>query len=80
MIDDLITPVETELHPNCTINPTAENQPILVPLDKEKAPEIRSFFFIYQGGRRGSNPQHLDPQSSTLPLSYAHHNACQFYH
>ncbi len=27
------------------------------------------------GGRRGSNPQRLEPQSSTLPLSYAHHNA-----
>lgn len=26
-----------------------------------------------EGGRRDSNPQHLAPQASTLPLSYDHH-------
>ena len=26
-----------------------------------------------RGGRWGSNPQHLHPQCSALPLSYAHH-------
>ena len=31
------------------------------------------FFITIRGGRWGSNPQHRDPQSRTLPLSYAHH-------
>jgi hypothetical protein len=38
LIDDLITPVEIQLHPNCTINPTDQNQPVLVPLNIEKSP------------------------------------------
>jgi len=38
LIDDLITPVETELHLNCTLNPTDQNQPFLVPLNKGKSP------------------------------------------
>jgi integrase len=38
LIDDLITPLEIQLHPNCTINSTEQNQLILVPLNKGKNP------------------------------------------
>ena len=38
LIDDLITPVETELHLNYPLNPSDQNQAVSVPLNKGKSP------------------------------------------
>jgi hypothetical protein len=37
-------------------------------------PQARTAIKISWGGRRDSNPQHPEPQSGALPLSYDHHS------